>query len=454
MYRYPFNPFTGPIEKVEAHDLSVLRTVAEGWYVDYKRESIKIDDLAKQLSAFSNQYGGFLFIGITEAQDGSRKAETFEGIPQEDIPPLSLRVREAAVTHVNPPVLYEERVIEGPCDEIGLPAGRAILILGIPQGTNPPYIHSSGRVYRRLADQSKPKEETDRYTLDNLWRRGQESQRQLSEFLRRTPEVPNIQENVTWAFIYAVPDANLPAPPTLSFEQYRLYTAQCGENMRAPRISMESVHPTHDGYIARQTKGNYPGYGCLGLRWWHSGIARMEIPTNVYPFEEFVRRQKEYRHGENFVSELRKQGLTRGDLMICDFSHLLTCLLSLSNTYLHLRWVIGDNRTVHTAHELRNVFYRVPFVDSLSYVERASSYGIPVIQDRIIRQPENPYMDNMLSLPTETDTLKASDTDTIIKAAALFAGPIAFQVLLAAGIVGDPKHMEDPEIWGSPTVQG
>ena len=79
MYTYAFNPFGKAIDDVQEKDLIVLRDVAEGWYVDYKQEGIKTDDLAKHLSAFSNQYGGFLFIGIREAEDGSRKAGTFVG---------------------------------------------------------------------------------------------------------------------------------------------------------------------------------------------------------------------------------------------------------------------------------------------------------------------------------------------------------------------------------------
>jgi hypothetical protein len=453
MYKYPFNPFAEPIEKIQAHDLSVLRTVAEGWYVDYKRESIKIDDLAKHLSAFSNQYGGFLFFGINEAQDGSRKAGSLNGISREEIPSLSQRIREAAVAHVNPPVLYEERVVEGPCEEIGLSAGRAILILGIPQGSNPPYIHSSGRIYRRLADQSKPKEETDRYTLDNLWRRGQKWQEDLAEFLRQTPEMNGIQKDSTWAYIYIVPDPNLPAPTTLSFEQFHLYTGQCQGSMSGPRLPMQSVYSASGGYVARQTANNNPGYACLGLRWWHDGIARLEIPANTFLVQEFIRRQEEYRHGKEFVTELLRQRLTRGDITICDFSHLLLCLASLSNMYLHLRRAISDNRRVYASYELRNVFYKVPFVDSLEYIKRASSCGVPVIQDRTIRQPESTRMYNMLSLSSETENPEASDADSVIEAATTFAAPIAFQVLLAAGIVHDSTHMADHEIWGSPTVQ-
>jgi hypothetical protein len=308
LYTYSFNPFRKAIDEVQVQDLAILKNVAEGWYVDYKREGIKTNDLAKHLSAFSNQYGGFLIIGIREDEDGSRKAGSFIGIPQEELASLSLQIREAAVSHISPPVLYEERVVIGPCEEIGLAANKAILIIGIPQGNNPPYIHSSGRIYRRLADQSKPKEETDRYILDDLWRRGKEERDSLSEFLKKTPELPVVQENSTWAFVYLVPNIDFPDPKIeLSFEKFRLYTVQCKESVGLPSMPMQSVYSAQGGYIARQVEKNNPGLACVALRWWHGGVARLEIPINTFSIHDFIRQQGRHKYAQAFVSELLKQ---------------------------------------------------------------------------------------------------------------------------------------------------
>jgi predicted HTH transcriptional regulator len=83
MADYPYNPFSKPLQDIAGNDLRVLRSTAE--YIEYKRELPNLRDLAKALSAFANQYGGFLFIGVTEAGDGSRMAKEFGGLPEQEV---------------------------------------------------------------------------------------------------------------------------------------------------------------------------------------------------------------------------------------------------------------------------------------------------------------------------------------------------------------------------------
>ncbi len=158
MLNYSYYPFKKELEKIDAEDLLLLKEVSEGWYIDYKVKGLKVIDLAKHMSAFANQYGGWLILGVEESSDGSRTPSEFVGMPKADLEKVSRDIREASAAHVNPEILYEEKVIDGPLEQIGLVEGKSILILGIPMSHNTPHIHSSGRIYRRLADQSKPKE--------------------------------------------------------------------------------------------------------------------------------------------------------------------------------------------------------------------------------------------------------------------------------------------------------
>lgn len=447
MYTYSFNPFRKSISEIQTQDLSVLKDVSEGWYVEYKKEGIKPKDFAKHISAFSNQYGGFLIIGITEAEDGSRKAGAFVGVAEEQLTSLSLQIREGAVSHVSPPVLYEERALLGPCEAINLPANKAILIVGIPQGNNPPYIHSSGRIYRRLADQSKPKEETDRYILDDLWRRGKEGRDNLAQFLTKTPELPAVQENSTWAFVTLMPDINFPDPKIeLSFEKFRLLTMDCTQIL-GPSMPMQSFYSAQSGYFARNVDKNHPGLACAGLRWWYSGAARLEIPINIFSIQDFNGQQGRHKYAEAFVSEVISQGFK--DEVICDFSILLICLAALSNMYLRLLKETGDNRPIYATYELRNLFYRLPFFDSMKYMKRCSALGIPVIQDRIMRYPIKPYFDNMLTLPgSETNATTSAEDVTQFINPYVFITPIAFHILNAVGVFTGIDDVTDLEMWG------
>jgi|ERR1019366_571378 predicted HTH transcriptional regulator len=187
MHAYSYYPFKNRLEEVEAKDLADLKSISEGWYVEYKVQPIKIVEFAKHLSAFANQHGGWLFIGIKETSDGSRCAESFPGIDTANINNLSIQIREASSAHINPPVLYEEKIINGPCEDIGLSENKSILIVGIPKSVNTPHIHSSGRIFRRLADHSDPKPQTDRHILDDLWKRGEVHRLQVTKFLSETP---------------------------------------------------------------------------------------------------------------------------------------------------------------------------------------------------------------------------------------------------------------------------
>ncbi len=84
MQPYRFNPFNKDISTVTGLDLLRLKEVTEGWFVDYKSRPLTACDFGKHISAFANQYGGFLFIGVDEGPSKSMRAETFPGIPLAD----------------------------------------------------------------------------------------------------------------------------------------------------------------------------------------------------------------------------------------------------------------------------------------------------------------------------------------------------------------------------------
>ena len=58
------HPFEKAFQDLVAADLACLREVSEGWYVEYKSTAIAPRALAKSLSAFANQYGGYLFLAL------------------------------------------------------------------------------------------------------------------------------------------------------------------------------------------------------------------------------------------------------------------------------------------------------------------------------------------------------------------------------------------------------
>ena len=68
-----YNPFSKHLDDLEPSDLSILRDVAEGWYVEYKIAVPSPNSIAKSISSFANTYGGWLFYGVAESHDGRRE---------------------------------------------------------------------------------------------------------------------------------------------------------------------------------------------------------------------------------------------------------------------------------------------------------------------------------------------------------------------------------------------
>lgn len=138
----------GPRE-LKTDDLLRLKTIAEGWYCEYKREMVKTAAIAKSVSAFANTYGGWIFYGVEEDKS-TRCANSAPGIPIAEIAQAEVRLRQAISGAISPAPYYEHVVLRGPLPELALGEDHAVIAAFVPQGVNAPYVHSSGRIYRRV----------------------------------------------------------------------------------------------------------------------------------------------------------------------------------------------------------------------------------------------------------------------------------------------------------------
>lgn len=388
LLNYSYYPFVNKLDDIDYTDLKLLEQVAEGWYIDYKRQGLKIIDYAKHISGFANQYGGWLIIGIDESPDGKRTAQKFLGIPLDEVEKISTELREAVSAHINPEVLYEEKIFYGPSTELGLDKDRAIVIVGIPMSNNTPHIHSSGRVYRRLADQSKPKEENDRYILDELWKRGEAKKSSVLKFLNNLPELPASQSESQWAHIFIKPsESQLPPSKLLSFNEFSKFVTNINSSVKGINAPMQSVSATVDGYIARQIDSNDPSLVSLTIRWWHDGTVRFDIPLNNYGLMELVSNTKND-YALDFYNVATRTGYK--ELKVIDYSIFSTVLFSLVNVYLHILKLRDDKRSFYSSFHLKNIFYTSPYIDSFKYIERIKKLSIPLSMDRDISFPAEP----------------------------------------------------------------
>lgn len=413
MFRYNYNPFHIDIQNLRGEHLKVLKDVTEGWYVDYKQEMIEIKKISKQLSSFSNQYGGWVFFGIQESE--KRTAGKFVGVPRNKVEPHLLRIREASTAHVNPNVYYEDKVIYGPVEEIGLEDNKAIIVLYIPEGANPPYIASSGKIYRRLVDQSDPVAETDRNVLDILWEKGNRRRQKTKDFLnfRSSWGEPTIP--VIYVHILSNPCFNKRFS-RIDYDSFReVFLRLRSEEIFMP---MDSIHSVSGGLMAKQTTNNDPLGIVPSIRWWHAGNALITIPLNLLDGNTPNKANHDYVHLNDFLSELQKQGLANAS--VCDFNYFLSVLLSLYAQLTNIYRQTNNRERLHASFSLENAQKMIPFIDDSEYLERVKNLGASLIEDRFVRFPRNWDDEDLLILKQEKRN-KVGWTHSLLEITPLFA---------------------------------
>ncbi|MGR8980047.1 MAG: AlbA family DNA-binding domain-containing protein [Gammaproteobacteria bacterium] len=449
MLKYAYYPFKSPLEEIGGSDLILLKDIAEGWYVDYKTRGLKIVDYAKHLAAFANQYVGWLIIGVSEFDDGSRTAGKFPGIDNADIEKISRDLREAAAAHVNPEVLYEEKVLEGPIEEVGLVNGKSIIIVGIPRSLNTPHIHSSGRIYRRLADQSKPKEETDRFILDELWTRGDEHQKKITKSLTQTPRLPESQAKSPWAHIFFKPsESQLQPNINLKFDEFVEIVTNFNGRTVGVQAPMQAVNTTSKGYVARQIEGNNPSLASLSINWCHDGSVRFDIPFNQYGISSFMRTHEKNQYAREYCKLAQSSGYHH-EMKIVDYSLFTQTIASLCNFYLHMLDITKDERDIYSCFTFRNMFHTSPYIDSTAFIERIKKLSLPLTVDQDIVFPQEPTEDNMFLHSANTRKIDYLDYENRQLRPYLFALPIVFRIFISVGLVPDDNtFLDDTELWG------
>ena len=256
-------------------DLKEFYSISEGWYVEYKSLPIPPKDLAKSLSSFANQYGGWLVLGVVENKR-DLTAEEFPGLSEQQVSNVVQTLRDASRDCVNPEVYYEHRVFDGPIKEIDLPAGKSIVVVHIPQGPEPPYVHADARIYRRVGDSSAPKPETDQSILDRLSRRAQQSRDRLEQMVTRVPLTSKGEEDNCYLHMTITSD-----PYEIGGHRFGGTFEDFSEIMGKDPIPFDNIFTRVGGFVARHITSNDPYYRLLTWdfdRYCHSFIT---LPINI-----------------------------------------------------------------------------------------------------------------------------------------------------------------------------
>lgn len=441
-----YSPFSRSLHELKAADLDVLRTVAEGWYVEYKQAlstSRPTATIGKSLSAFANHYGGWLFYGIKGGRE-SREAESFDGVPNAEVSKYEQELRNAAIHHINPSPFFDHKVIKGPCEQLGLADDRSIIIVHIPSGNNAPYIHSSGRIYRRVADASDPRAETDRATLDLLYERGRRDRSKLSEFLLQRPILSEYEhKNLTFVRLLLMPDPLGDRAITTrgTFDEFAALMARTDHE--AGGIPFDNCFTTNDGAIARQISGNDAFNMTYTWRCYRDGaneiimpIPSVDISGGPGVIRNFL---GSYNYANGFVEWCIAQKMSAGKVL--DTNFLFASISSVLKKYRLFARSSGWPVNFYAKALLHNVWRRVPFLDTKGYSEFVAIHNLPVIQDETVIAPPETSPESLVELSWRFYDNSKEDELWIFQTTFAILAPILWGLGLppqkAIGVAGD-----------------
>jgi hypothetical protein len=404
-----YSPFAKPVESVVTADLVRLLEVSEGWYVEYKQQLPKPEDIAKSISAFANHYGGWLFIGVQEADKNENKAKSAPGLPSSSIASARARISDSAEARIQPTPMFTIHVLEGPNPEMGLAEDHAVIVVFVPMGQRTPYIHSSGRVYRRVGDRSTPVEESNRNVLDELWSRSARANELLTARLNYEFEYERDEREDPRLYLHLLPERLLP-PDFSRTQRFQEFADLIREGNRGSiGIPFDSIFPTGVGFMARQLGVGNPFR--LGLTWetQHNLSTTVSIPIpTLYGRPGLTELDPEiYTCAAEYASLLDHRAFDS-----CLVANLSTLpLICCAITGLYRRLLLAEQRppSVFAKVALVNARHCVPFFDSKEFVAHARGFGVPVVQERRSLCPVGSGPESLIHVMSSDDTFEDDD---------------------------------------------
>ena len=392
-----YTPFDKELDKLSAEDLGSLREVREDWYVEYKSQLPSTRDLAKSLSSFANQYGGWLFLGVDETPD-SLTAGAFPGIENEKLPKVLESLRNAAKDIVRPQVDYQYQVLEGTVETMGLSLNRSVVVVRVPEGANTPYIHNDGRIYIRIGDSSSPA--TDKATFDLLYRRGEDRRSYLKSLIDRSPEVSRAEEDNSYLHLSILSDPY----QTLGHWYQGAYSEFCA-TISGGSIPFDNIFTAPNGFIARQVAMNDRYNRLFTWEFSRNCNSFVTIPIPILPLQtsdstltnDVETSWEPYSIGVEFRSSLVSKGLGASRIL-----NLNLVLALVGGVFSQHRRIVGQANVrgpFYIKARIENVWRAIPFVDLSEYMTHVEKFDFPVVQASDLMVPAGTSLDTFVVSP-------------------------------------------------------
>ena len=368
-----FNPFGKKFSDVKEVDLEILKSVAEGWNIEYKRQKLSGQKIAKSISSFANSQGGIYFIGI-EADNTTNYASNFVGV--DDSPDV---IRDACNGNLQP-FPYLETF------SINLQNGKKVLMTIVPEGRNPPYINSDGKIYRRQEAASDPIPETNRHTIDELYKKAQKYEEELEEFRDFDLTFCQGESNIPYLeiFVNSNPFNHFVIKDFFSKDNlqkvlrtfngtFKIDEKISGQDTSfSGDIKFDSINTYNDSISLRFLEGSDLAYNGMTIMLDIFGNIKFLIPLNKKSYLQ------EKIAGEYLdIFNKSKQG-SISSVMFLDARQIIGAIFGLINNYVKYLNDKQYNAKLEFKYRLRNCWRKTLYIESQKFIDHVKEFGIPI----------------------------------------------------------------------------
>ena len=248
----------GKLEPSDIEALMAEQDFEESFYFEFKDDRTTSKKIAKEVSAFANTFGGYIFIGITD----NKKIEGCTDWNEQ-------RIHTTIHDSITPTPSFDVKKFT--CSD-GI-----VFVIKIEEGAEPPYITSGGHIYERLSSSSQPIKDSSK--LSQIYSKREQ---QLSNMERKITIAP-LEKNVN--NIYGYIDIGFVVVPSNRQAAIDIFNkADLKDILKKLTVSINSRNLTRVGNSIVYTpgglsvaKGMLPAHTNNFLEIMADGSARMRI---------------------------------------------------------------------------------------------------------------------------------------------------------------------------------
>jgi len=256
-------------------------------------------------------------------------------------------------------------------------------VVCIPLGNNSPYLHHSGRIYRRVGDASDPIPVTDRHSLDLLFQRGQNRCTEFANLITQESRISEAEQSASYLTLYFFTDPWGSRVQSSKIDFERFASLMMDSSLESGRVPFDNIFTSSDGLLARQVKSNDPYRRGFTWKYYRNCTSEITIPLSSVrlgtgaELREFL---DGYEQAAYFIEQCAAHRLTDGWLVDLSQSFFILCSIMIRLNRLYE--IEGLSWPVFLKARISGTWRRIPFLDIPDYAEFISVYGIPIVQQQ------------------------------------------------------------------------